>query len=390
MSSFQKPLPGIQLNKTHPFVKSLLTCFVLNDYKSNIVKNLVSGRPNGSVSGATWQPGIKGAELDFSNSTSDVIDCGVPFLGSTLTALTIEMIIRAESLINVMLAENGTGYTANTFYFFITSGGVLEFEVYGSTHSIRNGGTTLSAGNYYHIVGVWQPGNYPDVYLDGILDNAGTSGGTTTTLIDGNTNLEIGKRPGSTGISHNGGVVLFRAYEKAFDANEVMELYSNPYQMFDNWDYGFISTAGAALLKILNETENISENNQRNIIFNRILNEVEQLNEEELRNLIYNRILDENENINENVIKIGFLTRIKNETINIVESVLNFIGLIKIINETMSIIETLINKIVLFSAILIKGFIRIFKIDTEIRMFKIDTEIRVFRFDNDKRIFKTN
>ena len=246
----QKPSQGIKLNNSHPLVKHLISCVVLNEYGSNIVNNYAMSKLTGDVTGATWQAGLKGSELDFSNSTSDVIDLGVPFLGSELTGLTVEMIVRINSTaLGQMLAENGDAYNTNSFYLTFSSSDVFEFLVHdgSGTYSARSSSTAVAAGEYHHIVGVWTAGvNPPDLYLDGVLDNGTETGGSfaVSSLQDGNTNLEIGKRPSSTAVSFDGGIVFFRAYNKTLGANEIMQLYAQPYQMFDDWDYGFISVGG--------------------------------------------------------------------------------------------------------------------------------------------------
>ena len=130
------------------------------------------------------------------------------------------------------------------------------------------------------------------------------------------------------------------------------------------WDVGpFVyQAAGLDIIRVINETENVSESRQRNLTIkkiinetenlienikragnlNRIINEIENISDEVLRNRIMARINNEAIQINEQIDRKGFLTRVINETQNIIENVLNFFSLTKIINESIQLAENIL------------------------------------------------
>lgn len=236
----RKPHRGTRLNHSHNLVRNLLTCLVLVEHTGSIAGNNVLGKSSGEISGATWRAGEQGSELDFSNSTSDVVDLGVPFLGSEQTELSIECILRINTLFTLqIIAENGS--SVDSFFLAKDNANLFSFLVSGAGTSGRKSTNVVTPGVYYHVIGTWTPGSYPDLYVDGQLDNGATSGVVLNALVDGDSNLELGKRPGSTAISFNGGISLFRIYNKALSANEVTQLYRDPFEMFFSWDYRFLA-----------------------------------------------------------------------------------------------------------------------------------------------------
>ena len=80
-----------------------------------------------------------------------------------------------------------------------------------------------SAGTWYHIFGVWDPGDNIKIYVNGTLE--GTTPVPTTTLRDSTLGLRIGEMQGPR---FEGLIADAQVFNTALNASQIGALYTNP------------------------------------------------------------------------------------------------------------------------------------------------------------------
>ena len=165
----------------------------------------------------------------FSFDGAGYWDCGVvPGLDSSLTELTVEAWVKPGFQGLNMIAENGTSFSANTFYLAQENASNFTFEVYGGTGTGYDAVANTSgytAGNWYHLVGTWAAGEKVELFQNTNFTNADQSSPTIQpTVQDGNTSLQVGTRPGPS-LQYTGEIPIFRIYNRRLTFREVFENY---------------------------------------------------------------------------------------------------------------------------------------------------------------------
>lgn len=171
------------------------------------------------VGGVGYNNGI----LAF-DGVNSYIDCGpVSQIGSSLTGLTISAWIYSTSQSVRCIAENGTVYTTNTFYMFQENASYFTFEVYGTSYDVVYSNYTYQLNKWYNLVGTWQTGGRTELYTNGVLTSGSRGGTAQTSLRNGNSNLNIGTRPGNTAYRFSGNMGPFSAYNRALSEIEIKQ-----------------------------------------------------------------------------------------------------------------------------------------------------------------------
>jgi uncharacterized repeat protein (TIGR01451 family) len=100
----------------------------------------------------------------------------------------------------------------------------IGFKLTGSGGGFmaRYGASTLQAGQWYHITGVYDAAAQTiNVYLNGVLDNGQLLGTVTATQQNSTLNVNIGQRPGLPGFAFNGSIDEVRLYNRAITVAEI-------------------------------------------------------------------------------------------------------------------------------------------------------------------------
>ncbi|KKN00099.1 hypothetical protein LCGC14_1141230 [marine sediment metagenome] len=219
---------GQQLNLGHWSTDGLI--FYWRGIEAGNVVDESFYRNHGTITGATWE----GNGLLF-DGNEDFVDLGTSFLPGLFT-VSIEMIFTPSSSGSIMLAEDGTTSNLNA-HLLLVEDNIVKFLIHNGTLDIGNGGTTIVPGTTYHVVGTWRAGEYPKVYINGIIDTASTTGSTPTggALQSANTNLAIGGRPANTNtpitsvtFDYAGTISTVRYYNRVLSASEIAALNINP------------------------------------------------------------------------------------------------------------------------------------------------------------------
>jgi hypothetical protein len=159
------------------------------------------------------------------DGTDDTIDCGAASqIGSSLTALSVEAVVRPTAATTKIIAENGSSFSSDTFYLAQENSTQFTFLVYGEGGYDRaDANFNYSTNTWYHLVGVWASGKRPILYANGNVASAPAGGGSTrTTLQNGNTNLFIGSRNNSS-LRFSGNIALMKIYNIELSNSQVLQ-----------------------------------------------------------------------------------------------------------------------------------------------------------------------
>ena len=110
------------------------------------------------------------------------------------------------------------------FYVLVSNDGVCGPS---AINAQRYSATTLSAGQWYHITGVYDAAAQTlHVYLNGVL-NDGTLAGTVPAAINNTAgNVNIATRGSDTNLHFQGTIDDARVYNRALSAAEIWQLYT--------------------------------------------------------------------------------------------------------------------------------------------------------------------
>jgi hypothetical protein len=234
----QKPLPGCKINHSHPLARGLVGCWLFNERGGNIIRD-ISGRGfNGMITGSTWDSGLGGSLIFNNDAANYYVDLGIPVVGTAMKGLTVEAwMYLTSTTVSQMILENGTAYNTNSFLLMLdtTTPDTFTFTIYGAaSYGSRPSPAVTAINCWYHVVGVWTPSRV-DLYVNAIKSAVTLVGTVRVSLIDGNTNLNMGRRPSATPvypIAAGGKVGLTRIWNRGLIDNEVLQLYQSPYAMF--------------------------------------------------------------------------------------------------------------------------------------------------------------
>ena len=178
-----------------------------------------NGNDSSSVTGTSVVPGLGGAKARSFDGDDDYIECPDNDIIADKGPLTFSAFIRRSSTgsQHTIVEDNPTG--GRILWFEVNSSDQLEVGLYdGSSAHTATSSSTLSADGWYHVAGIYDPGDdnlY--VYIDG------TQEGSNTGISDAN------HQSSSWGISHNNhsfdGVISdVRIYRRILSQNEIKAL----------------------------------------------------------------------------------------------------------------------------------------------------------------------
>lgn len=157
------------------------------------------------------------------DGTNDYIDCGViPGIDATATQFSVSVWLNTQTNSTRCIIENGTNYTTNTFYMFQENATYFTFEIYGTGHDVVYANFPYQLNTWYNLVGVWSSGNRIEFYANGVNVSGSRGGVAQTSVINGNTNMMIGARAG-TSYPFWGEISQVKIYNRALTAQEVKQ-----------------------------------------------------------------------------------------------------------------------------------------------------------------------
>ncbi len=238
MKWISKPLLGTQLNWAHPLNKGLVGYWLFNEGMGNKVNDLSMNGNVGTLMGMAfpstpasgWNPGKKGVGLNF-DGVNDYVDCGNNASLNITTTITISAWINHNVAIDItstILAKDGVLDNTRAFQMVKYLNGKIRFILWdsvGGAHALYSDNNSLS-NIWYHVVGTYD-GVTQKLYVNSILQSTsntmtGIKSVITTHVIIGMFSTNYAK----------GAIDDVRIYNRALSANEVMELYIDPYGSF--------------------------------------------------------------------------------------------------------------------------------------------------------------
>lgn len=249
-----KPLPGAQLDRTHPLAQGLAGLWLMNEGGGLTAYDYSGNDNHGTLTnGPTWVAGPDGAALNFALD-NQVVDCGNPAINY---AAGFSLVARARStgaasIQQIMARDDSIGDARRHFQFRFDADGKVRFVRFSTEGTIRANFTTNSAyaDNAFHsTVATFSNSVGSVIYVDGRLD--GTDLDKTDNEQDANVLLGLGARWKDSWATEElkGDISSAAIYTRALSADEVAWLAAEPYCMFarpDRWlrvfDFGSVIT----------------------------------------------------------------------------------------------------------------------------------------------------
>ena len=217
-------------------VTSDLDAIAVYKFESNA--NDVTGNHNGTATDVTYVSGKFNNAADFNNTSSKIVigtQSSVIPSGSTGVSFSfwvyLDSIDTSSNYDHWFIGQENYGGSFEDGEFSVRLYGGKVYTDYAQSSSIyrqRQSSTTLSTGQWYHIVATYDTSNanITEVYLNGSLETTTnlTSGGTFTTnsLMQNSSNISIGGGPAFT----DGKIDQFRIYNQVLTASNVTTLYN--------------------------------------------------------------------------------------------------------------------------------------------------------------------
>jgi hypothetical protein len=230
-----KPLRGIQLNKSHPLVRGLIACWLMNEGRGSKVFDSSGYRNTGTLSGDTiWTPGQYGAALQF-DGDGDYIDAGNAASLDLTGNLSIVVRFLATSWTNNnypgLISKRDTNASSNWQLFYYKTYADIEFW-YGNsgTNKLFDALNLNPSLNIWHQIVVTRTGNNWSLYYDGILIGTETKTGAMPTGDTVRIGV-LGNDAKTYGFQGKFGNVLL--FARALSAAEIALLYRKPFAMFE-------------------------------------------------------------------------------------------------------------------------------------------------------------
>jgi len=228
---FQKPLRGMQLDKSHPMVKGMVGAWVMNEGSGSHLQNHASGFLHGSINTNTsWAPG----SLEFGSDGR--VDCGTDDLVGGSEGITVVAGIRDDG-------SNSFGRIADKSYngqfaFYITDTNRLGCAFVTDTGSIDDFAdlsmSQLIAGQEYSVAFRWSGAiDYIQYFIDGMHEASADASIAGNTVATSSAPFYIGNH-----VTFNrdflGRIRFVYLFDRALTDAEIALLHREPYCMFDN------------------------------------------------------------------------------------------------------------------------------------------------------------
>ena len=240
-----RPGLGDVINWSHSDSRDLIGAWVFVSNGGTTITDYAEQAPDGNFSNideTSWTLDEPGEVLDFTLS-NDFVDLGSSVYGHILGNATT---VIAKIFVDAV--------DANGWIVFGTqngAGGSVFWQVENNT-SVWIMGVKLSGMVDINGLGEWLVNAYVSTgtgllfYQNGILE--GSNASTGTALVAGDKNWAIGDWIGSPGTSWalDGRVEYLYFYNRALSAQEIADIYENPYAMFKQDKIYVFGTAAAA------------------------------------------------------------------------------------------------------------------------------------------------
>jgi len=343
--------------REHPRYRGVLGHWLIGEGGGVTVRDISGHGHHGTLTNmdpaTDWVMGLQGPELDF-DADNDHVDFGgndTIVLGSNDWSMNAWVNLKANGNYRTIFSNSGSGGNstalltdASAAFWFINDAGQLLIL-----------GSVMVTGRLINLTATKQ-GSTCSVYIDGKFIASGTR--------DGDFNFGmIGGRIDASQM-FDGQISAVRIYNRVLTLPEIQSLFTDPFLEFaprrvvvqvsgldlvkvvdetENLSEGVLTLG--ALFRIVNETENISEGLVQAMTLLQLVNESEQISDGLIRVLAVLVVLNETENITEATVIVKGVNVLVNETIEVAEAIEAILGKLVVQNETVEISEGLLNVI---------------------------------------------
>lgn len=221
----RKPLLGQRINWAHLLARGLVGCWIMNEGSGNKVYDLSGNGNHGTfVNTPEWVPSKDGIGINFVGTDSDYVS--IPNFDPSNQGTVAFWIV--PSVLDGVRRRLTGGH--NAYEITIEISRRLENQLFNNTFGTETI-TNLEVDKLYH--GVFTYDSFTDVsrsYVNGILEidvlEAMSDPG-------GPFELRIGHRTGASGGYYDGVFLSMMIYNRVLTSSEVLDLYINPYAMFE-------------------------------------------------------------------------------------------------------------------------------------------------------------
>ncbi len=222
-----KPEWGAQLNPEHPLASGLFDCLLFNEGMGKIAANLAAVGANATPTGTPlWTPTSEGVGVNCSAGSS----FDIPHHGSLIAGdFAVRVRHRPNTWANNYdaLIEKASGGSRELSVFIKASGDGLAVTLGGTfSDNVISIGLGMPAGVVSDFV-LSRRGTLVTIYVNARMRGSFTASGTTgfSTL------LAVGRNSSGGGSNYNGTYLIAQTWRRALAADEVFQLYTEPYAM---------------------------------------------------------------------------------------------------------------------------------------------------------------
>ena len=227
-----KPIRAIQLNKSHPFARGMVGCWLFNEATGDRVFDSSGNGNMGTLVGDThFVPGKFGSALNF-DGAGDYVDCGNNESLNITGEMTLSAWIKPTDVVGGTreIVAKSDGHADDTQWEMRQKYNDTQFiisdEIGLQTATCLN---RLFAGVWSHVVATVDSSKVMKVYVDNVLGGTEDSFGTQNIT---DSNVKIGARA-SGAYSFDGQIDYVMIFDRALTAGEVAQLYREPFSIFD-------------------------------------------------------------------------------------------------------------------------------------------------------------
>lgn len=220
-------LPGLVLDYSSPLARGLVAWHAINEGAGRRANDISGNGNQGThILDPAWtgtSGRLTGAALTLNGSSQYI---SVPHSASISLLGDMSMVcwLKVSAWNWHMFYTKTNSGTAGPFMAYINQvRGTVEFHRGNGTVSAYVESTTPIAVNLWQCIAVTMTGTTVQHYLNGATNGTGT---LSTTIGDSGNAMRMGNRP--DGFWLNGQMANWRLYNRALDAREVEQLYSDP------------------------------------------------------------------------------------------------------------------------------------------------------------------
>ena len=217
------------INRSHPLARGLVGAWTFQDGGGSVLRDVSGHGHDGTLTNmdpaTDWVTSRYGGALDF-DGVNDYVDCGA---GDHLNRVSVAVWCTPASGSRGDIA--GVWGSGNSIREFILLKGTVadRFALYvtdGSSFPNAVSSTAIVAGREYFVVGTYDGSNV-SIFVDGSLEAS-----TSSSLSVQNTSepMKIGA---SADANFDGGLSAVFMWNRAISANEVADLYTRPFELYE-------------------------------------------------------------------------------------------------------------------------------------------------------------